>query len=81
MEKATYHHLAYFLSGYLCALSDIDKASYNAELSKWVSNERSSLEWSNYILIVQAKNDEHLAYKLLFECIKKFINEKSCDTE
>lgn len=66
------------LFGYLLGVETVTGISFNQKLNLWL-NERyksqSSLVWTQHILHLLAKDNQEIAYQLLFDNLKLFLEE------
>jgi hypothetical protein len=77
--EPNYRSLSSFLLGCLVTIENIYSTSISKEFSDWLNatGQKTSLFWTEYILIIDANGDEELAYDILLKKIKAFIQENT----
>lgn len=82
MDRPSFSNLKNLLVGYFLAMEDATGIPYNYNISEWLNKNRkhkSSLFWTEYVLVLRAKGDEEKAYHLLLDIVKKFLKESQED--
>ncbi|MCY1660758.1 hypothetical protein [Chryseobacterium sp. SL1] len=81
LAKVNYRTLSSFIEGYLSAIEVMTRFNINHSFTLWLNNngQRTSLIWTEYILVIISNDDDEVARKKIFIKIKEFFNDPEVD--
>ena len=76
-DNPDYQALKNFFLGYLSAIEDSNQFSINMEFTVWLNDKgpKTSLFWTAYILEINSKGNQTIAYEKLIEELKNFLKD------